>query len=523
LRWDIETGFGERHNHWANFSPTIANPLSQASGLTFNGGAQFLGANGNPSRTSPTYYHQFGPRLGLSWSATDKTVVRGGYGLLYLPVSQRGYPTQNIGFTQSTNIATSADGFTPVVTTENAFPGGVLLPAGASAGVAVSAGTSISGLQYDNPISYQQQWNIGIERNLDQALTFNLNYVGGHGVHLPMNARPNDLQPQYFGAPGDLTQVSYLQAQVPNPFYGVSGLAPGSLLRNQTIQRAQLLTAFPQYSSGSIGGIQNGSVGISYYDQGSATYNALQTTLLIHGQGGLTGSVSYVWSKLLGNVSDLTNGFLNATGNPSFQNYYFLKEQEHSVLATDTPHRFIGTIVWPLPFGKGKTFGGNLPHWVDQAVGGWTLNSIVLVSSGYPLSLGVTGAQAFAGTRPMWVSGVSPLTSGTTKNRLGGKGQTQGYLNLAAFARPLPFQLGNVPRSSAEIRGPLSFDNNVSMMKRFALGEDVSLELRGEAFNLLNKAAFSMPSTTVGSSTFGYITSQSNSPRNIQVSAKLQF
>jgi hypothetical protein len=523
-RWDVETGFGERHNHWATFNPNIVNPISSAVGITVRGGAQFLGANGNPSRTSPTFYHQVSPRFGASWSINEKTVARGGYGILFLPVSQRGYSASNIGYSQTTNISTSSDGFSPVVTTDNPFPSGVLLPAGSSAGAGVSDGSSISGLQYDNPVSYQQQWNLGIERTLSRALTFSVNYVGGHGVHLPINARPNDLRPEYFGAAGDTAQVSYLQQQVANPFYNASSsLAPGSLLLNQTVQRAQLLADFPQYTSGSISGIQNSSVGISYLDKGSATYNALQTNLLIHGQGGLTGSVSYVFSKMLGNVSDLTNGFLNSTGNPGVQNYYLMHEREHSVLATDTAHRFTGTATWPIPVGIGKRFGGNLPRWANHVAGGWTVNTIVLVNSGYPLSFGVTGTAAFAGTRPMWVNGVSPLTSGSTKNRLGGKGQTQSYLNSAAFALPSQFQLGDVPRSTARARGPISFDDNASVIKNIQLHDTLSLELRGEAFNILNKAAFSMPNATVGSSNFGYITGQSNPSRSIQLSAKVHF
>jgi hypothetical protein len=99
----------------------------------------------------------------------------------------------------------------------------------------------------------------------------------------------------------------------------------------------------------------------------------------------------------------------------------------------------------------------------------------------------------------------------------------QGYLNPAAFALPLQFQLGDVPRSTARARGPIYFDDNVSLIKNVPIHEELSLELRGEAFNVLNKAAFSMPNTTVGSSSFGYITSQSNSPRSIQLSAKIRF
>jgi hypothetical protein len=337
VRYDIETGFKERHNYWADFNPAAANPLGPA------GGAEFLCANGNPCRTWETSYHEVSPRFGFSYAALPTTVVRGGYGLLFLPTSERGYSDPNIGFAQNTSIPTTATGDTPAVTSENPFPSGVLLPVGPAGGNGVADGTSISGFEYKNPPSYQEQWNFGIEQAFGSMFSFNLNYAGGHGVHLPQNLRPNDLQPQNFGPignpsptasnynPATAAAINALTGQVTNPFYGMSGIAPGSTLLNQTVQHVQLLTAFPQYTSGTISGIQNGSVGISYQDTGGTTYNALQATVLFHSHDNLTGSVSYIWSKLLGNVSDLTNGFLNATGNPGYQDYYF-PQSEHSHL-----------------------------------------------------------------------------------------------------------------------------------------------------------------------------------------------
>jgi hypothetical protein len=106
---------------------------------------------------------------------------------------------------------------------------------------------------------------------------------------------------------------------------------------------------------------------------------------------------------------------------------------------------------------------------------------------------------------------------------LGGAGQTQSYLNPAAFALPQSFQLGNVPRSAAALRGPLSFDDNLSVIKFFPIHEDLALEFRAEAFNVLNKVDFGLPAATVGGSGFGNITSQYNLPRNVQVALKLHF
>jgi hypothetical protein len=443
--------------------------------------------------------------------------------ILFLPTSERGYADPNIGFSQNTNIPTTASGYTPAAMTENFLPSGVLLPAGSSAGAGVSNGTSISGFEYKNPPSYQEQWNFGVEQAMGNTFTLQLNYAGGHGVHLPFNIRPDDLQPQYFGTPGSTAQVSYLQAQIANPFYGMSGIAPGSVLLNPTVQRIQTLAAFPQYTSGAISGIQNGSVGISYQDIGSSNYNSLQTTVLIHRPGGVSGSVSYVWSKLLGNVSDLTNGFLNTTGNPGYQDFYFLN-YEYSTLATDIRHRVVGTATWDLPVGRGKHFGGTIPGWANQIVGEWELTALIDVYSGFPLSMSVSGAQAFAGTRPMYIGG-NPQTTGGYHQRLGGSafGQTQGYLNPAAFALPLSFQLGNVPRSWAATRGPISFDDNASVIKRFPIHDQLGVEFRAEAFNVLNKVDFGLPNAQFNSSTFGQITSQYNLPRNIQLALKLHF
>ena len=82
-----------------------------------------------------------------------------------------------------------------------------------------------------------------------------------------------------------------------------------------------------------------------------------------------------------------------------------------------------------------------------------------------------------------------------------------------------------MPRSWAAIRGPLNFDDNASVIKRFVLHDQVALQFRAEAFNVLNKAQFAMPAATFGAatSTFGYITSQANLPRNVQVALKLSF
>lgn len=514
-RYDIDPGFSERYNRWADFDPNASNPLGQATGLNFKGGAQFLGTGSNPSKTWKTFLNHVTPRIGFAFTADPSTVFRGGYSIIYLP-TQRIYGAGTLGFTASTGVNNLATG-TPVNTLANPFPNGINLPAGASAGPQANSGSSISALIYDQSNAYQQQWNFGVQRAINPKLAVYVNYAGGHGVHLPVNYRPNDLLPSSFGDPGDANQVNYLNALVPNPF--APYISTGNFAA-ANIPRVQLLSYFPQYGLNS--GIASSSVTYNSLGIGSASFHGMQAGMQFRGKA-LNGTVFYTWSKLLGNVSDIVNGFLNTNGNPGIQNFYFWKQYERSNLSTDIPHRIVGRLNYSLPFGRGQRFGGNMSKWADLMVGGWKLNTIVSVQSGNPLNVTQSGGAAYSGGRPSFVPGVSPLTSGPMRQRLGGVGSTQGFYNSAAFRLSRSFELGNVPRNSALLRSALGFQNDISLMKDFNLHEQYKVQFRFEVFNALNKVQFGLPNSTFNSLNFGQITYQANLPRNVQGALKLFF
>jgi len=521
LRYDLQPGPSERYNRWADFNPSAATPLAQQTGLAITGGAQFLGASGNPTKAWSANTKDFGPRVGFSYAPLSRLVVRGGYGILFLPDSQRLNASSSLGATQNTPYLATVDGFTPAGSITNPFPNGVLLPVGASAGVTANVGSALTPLVYKLADSYQQQWNMGIQQRLAKNMLLNLNYTGSHGVKQPVNANVNDLQPQYFSTPGDQTQVAYLQASVPNPFLG---LVPTSspLGSSATVQRSLLLNAFPQYYSSTYSTVQNTSVQEQYLPIGSETYNAMQVSVVKQGKG-LTFSGAYIWSKLLGNISDVVLGQFDQTGNPGFQDYYFRQQYEKSTLATDIRNRVTGTGLYALPFGRDQRFAAGVRPWVNELIGGWKLNTIISVQSGYPLNLGESGQQAYSGTRPNYVPGVAPLTTGNAHNRLGSASTpgVGGWFNPAAFTKTLSFQLGNVPRSASNLRGPRNFQDDISLIKLFPIREQVHAEFRLEAFNALNKVEFGLPNTTLGSSSFGVITAQANMPRNVQLALKI--
>jgi hypothetical protein len=509
VRLDIETGFTERYNRQSWFDPTITNPLAQATGLPLRGGAVFSGVDGNPRNLWNTDWNNIGPRIGFAYSATPKTVIRGGYGIFYLPTSQRGYGIGNAGFSVSTPFVSSIDGVTPIGSISNPFPSGVSPLVGSSLGASTLVGAGIAGLNYYTPMSYTQQWNFDVQRELPSRMLLNIAYAGNHSLKLPLSFNPNVLQPQDYGAIGDQNAVAYLSALVPNPFHGY---IPSGALSAATVQRQVLLRAFPQYTS----------VSEQFQPSATSVYHALQVTLQKSYTHGLTMLLSYTFSKNIGDANNLTTGFLDV-GTPGYQNDYNRK-LERSVLATDIPQRLVYSANYELPFGKGRTWGSQMNGFWDALAGGWQVNGILTLQSGFPLQFTNSGAPSFAGSRPSFTAPAGDaLTLGDIESRLGGLSGGAGYLNASAFRLPQSFELGNVPRLTGQLRTPGKPNLDFSLMKNFTFTEHLRAQLRAEAFNALNHPVFNGPNTAVNGTSFGIVTSQANSPRNLQLALKLIF
>ena len=507
LRMDIETGFTERYNRQAYFDPNIVSPLAKATGLPLKGGAVFSGVNGIPRQVWKTDWNNFGPRIGLAYSITPKTVVRGAYGIFFLPTSQRGYSSTNPGFQVSTTYLATIDGVTPVGTISNPFPNGTLPLVGASLGASSLVGSSIGGLEYNTPMSYTQQWNFGVQRELPDGWLINVAFAGNHSVKLPLNFNPNALALQYYGAAGDQNQVAYLTQLVPNPFFNLIGAGP---LAGATVQRQVLLRTFPQFTA----------VSRQYLGQANSVYDALQVSLQKRMSHGLSVLLGYTWSKNIGDANNLTTGFLDV-GTPGYQNDYNRK-LERSVVATDIPQRLVLSGNYELPIGKGKKFSSGGNSWLNAVAGGWQVNGILTLQSGFPMQFSNTGAPAFAGSRPSFTSSnVNAYTPGDIESRLGGVSGGPGYLNAAAFRQPLSFEFGDVPRLTDRIRTPGNRNVDFSLIKFFNIRESMKLQFRAEAFNALNHVIFSGPNASVGNASFGIISAQDNKPRNLQVALKL--
>jgi hypothetical protein len=173
-----------------------------------------------------------------------------------------------------------------------------------------------------------------------------------------------------------------------------------------------------------------------------------------------------------------------------------------------------------MPFGKGK-------HWlakgglVSNVVGGWRLSAIQAYNSGVPIGVTSNGTlPIFNGTnRPMvttydWRAPISGSSFDPNKDK---------YLDPTVFpAQPVGI-LGNAPRKNSQVRVFPTLNENLSLAKTFAVTERFRIDFRAEAFNVFNRVVFGGPQTSLNSTTFGVITSQANSARQMQGGLKLYW
>src|SRR5439155_19827155 len=293
-----------------NFDPYAASPL-KAPGLTLRGGTIFPGINGVPRGVVDTTYNHFAPRAGFAYQMTSKFVARGAYGMFWVPEKGILNPAST-GFGITTNmIATLDNGLTPYNTISNPFPDGLLVPTGSSQGLLTGIGTSVTGQLRDVRQGYAQQWNFTLQYQPWNNWLFETSYLGNKGTHLEtlQGRNLNQLDPQY------MTLGNALNAQVPNPFYG---LIPTGALSTQTVSRQQLLLPYPQYT-----GV---SGGWSYL--GDSIYHGFVLKVEKRFSQGFTILSSYTASKLI-DAATGSGGAVRTGGTPEtgIQSWYNLRNE----------------------------------------------------------------------------------------------------------------------------------------------------------------------------------------------------
>ena len=497
VRWEIVGAFREWAGRMTNIDPGKANDAAggRLGALVF---AEDLG------RTSfqNTNWFQIAPRLGFAYAFTPRIVMRGGYGVNNIaPVSNFSTPST---FGYNGTIAVNANNTPlrfaqdPVMSLSDPYPnfiGG--LPNKTQAPGIGNGFTYIS--PNANRLGIVQNFNVGLQFQLPHETVLETSYIANRGQRL--NSGGLDALNQL---PVDALRFgdSLIQPLRNNPQLGALPFP------NFTGSFAQSLRRFPQYTG----------VGQFLPNFGRSAYDSLQIMVNRRMSKDFSVLLAYTFSK---GISD-TSSPLDGIGAQDVYN----RRLERSVVDYNFPQVFKLTWIYALPFGQGKMIP--MRGFFDKVLGGWTMTGIHQIRSGYPISVGISGYnnQLFSGNiRPDWYNNVpTVIDAGGLQTGIGTP-----YLNPAAFGRipatpnAIVTRLGTAPRVLPNVRNLAVWNDDLGIAKSFRFKERAKFEIRGDAFNVLNRAGRGNLITDVASPLFGRLTGQQQGPRSVQVSARIEF
>jgi len=484
LRYELATPPFETDNQLANFNPVT----SPASGLVVaSGGSIFNRALINRNDLD------FAPRFGLAYSIDSKTVVRSAYGIGYQQFIRAAvvnelaqnapYNIDNVISQYTPNSKTSPES---VCTSLSAAPLSCFQPTqlgylnnflSLSNYSALSTTTTYDPAR--TPTTYVQSYQLSVQRQLASRMYFDLGYVGNYGVHEEILQDYNEALPNAAGA-----SLS-LQARRPIQTYA---------------------------------GIQES------FNEGPSRYNALEAKLEKRYSYGVYVVNSFTWSH----AQDVAaaDQELDNNDSPLVDLYNMMGSYTRS--AYDRPLNDSLAVVWDLPYGKDKLFGGHASAPLQFSLSDWELTALNTYVSGLPINISYsesTAQQVSTLTsflyRPNLVG--TPVLPKSSQTPIAGQAGQYQYLDPTAISVPTaantPF--GNCPRNVA--RAPSYADLDLGLHKRFPLGfEKTGLEFRAEAFNVFNHSNAQAPDSTATDAGYGVINSYYPS-RELQMALKLVF
>lgn len=484
LRFERNTPTTERFNRSVNgFDFTTPSPISAAAGAAYARNpipeippSQFRTAGGllfaSPSdrdlyKTQGAY---FSPRFGVAWKPAalgGRTVLRAGTGVFVFSLGQGG--VQQTGFSQSTPVVPTLDGFVTVRSTlNNPFPIGLLQPTGASLGLATYLGRGVSHTERDRLNPYSIRWNLDVQHELPWKMVVQAGYVGNHAIHMDVNRELNYVPREFLSTSPfrDQPAIDRLTANVANPF---AGLMPGTNLDGSTTRRQQLLQPYPHFT-----GLQRAAI-----PEGSSYFHMFQTRVEKRFSHGFQFMGSYLIGKLMEKRSRLND-----------QDPFL----EKRISGDDRPRRAVLGGTWSIPFAERS-----------RAFGGWSVGGMFTWQPGPALNWGnVIYLGGDLRLNPRGVDGAFDTSRFVTDPRQ----------QLASNIRTFPTRFGNLRAD-----GINSID--FSVIKNTRLAENVKLQFRCEFFNFLNRPAFEAPNLNPTNTAFGRINSQANLSRSTQMALRL--
>ena len=512
LRYDFTQPPTNARDEYSDFSPTKPNP-----GADGHPGALIFAGTG-PGREGtrslvPGWYGGFSPRLSLAYSPDTKTTFRTGFGRSFARVTAVQGSGHFAGFIGQYQFDNTSQGVQPTFKIDEGLPAYKLPPL---IDPSFSNGNSIDWWQGQEATRAPENlfWTFNIQREVKGNIVLESGYNASIGTHLQTgllnyNQVPTTIYNNLVAQYGTAQAGNILRADILSPLAVSAGIKvpyPSFLQsRNRTVNQA--LRPYPQYQTISTG-VQNGD------KSGHSAYHAFVFKADRRFSQGLTLQWNYVFSKLL---TDSDTYFAN--GSAAMDQYN--RRLEKSIGQYDQTHVLKFSTLYNLPFGKGE-------KWLTSGIlayvaGGWRLSAIQVYSSGSPIALTRNNPlPIFNGTtRPVvdsydnWRAPIAGDKFDPNVDRF--------LITKAQFPVQPIGGFGNSTRYNPKIRSFWGQNENISLAKTFRVTENIRLDLRAEAFNLLNRTIFALPNTNLDNGAFGVVTSQANSPRQMQMGLKVYW
>ncbi len=536
LRMEYEQGATERYNRaLAGFDPKLAIPLAAGAQANYARNpapelpaSQFVVAGGSlyagvppASRRIIKNELMWLPRVGVAYQLNAKTVLRAGYGLFYDTINVLNFGPNQFGFSRQTDAVISNDFGQTWNFPANANPANFQsplrdpfpvradgtrfdTPVRQRLGAMAFAGRGFDYIDFNQPHTRQQRWQIGVQRQLGADMVVTASYVGTYADHISLQTKRDILPGQYWadGLARNDAIASNLNANVPNPFHFRNlnpadfspevwaAITTNSFFTSSTIRKHQLLRAFPHMTAGN-GLRPTGNFG--YYNRSDEFYLTFEKRF----SKGWNLNMSYTAMNLREADIYLNEFDPKPTERPSNDG---------------RPHRFIITGIYEFPFGKGKPLLGGVGRALNLLVGGWQIASTYEFQPGPLIDF---GNLFYYGQDLDEIKNVDR--------------SFERWFNTANFERnsargPAAFHRRVFPTRINGLRAHSTHQWNANMSKNLPFNERWNLQLRLDALNVLNRSQMAAPVTDPFSTNFGRITSQTSATnRWIQVQARLTF